>query len=79
MARYALRVAEWAVIEPAPPTDIRGVERGDDRSNRPSCGPVEASTRLPTSTASRPAGTHRVPRHPAQAVSTRPNLHPETS
>ncbi len=31
MARYDLTDAEWAVIEPLLPTDVRGKERVDDR------------------------------------------------
>ena len=31
MARFVLTDAEWAAVEPALPTDTRGVERVDDR------------------------------------------------
>jgi transposase len=31
MARFDLTDFEWSVIEPLLPTDVRGVERADDR------------------------------------------------
>jgi transposase len=34
MARFDLTDAEWAVIEPLVPTDVRGKERVDDRRVR---------------------------------------------